>query len=107
VMTGVQLRSRVRHPRLLSDEEIRQAHRVYMDGRRGLRSVAAQYGISHVQLAASFHRLRLEVKGNRSTDPDVIADVIALRESNHTWSDIAGRVGLSLRQVQHIYGRKD
>lgn len=90
-------------PRLLSDEQIREAHRTYMNTDRGLRSIGAQYGISHVQLAASFVRLRLAVKGNRETDPEIIDRVKFLRDSGMKWTDIAMDVSLSLRQVHNIY----
>lgn len=94
------------HPKLLADEEIRAAHRKYTDSQRGLRSVAGEYGISHVQLAAGFHRLGLAVKGNRATDPEVIAEVLELRDrQGATWASIAAHTNLSHRQVQNIYAK--
>jgi hypothetical protein len=102
-VTSVGLRSRIGpSPRLLTDEQIREAHRKYMSG-RGLRSVAEDYRISHVQLAAGFHRLGLEVRGNRTTDPLVAAEIQALRVAGKTWGEIARIVGMSLRQVQYIH----
>lgn len=92
--------------RLLEDEEIRAAHREYMGTDRGLRRVAAGYGISHVQLAAGFVRLGLPRKGNRTTDPGVIERVVSARDSGAKWTKIAKDVNLSLRQVQNIYSKQ-
>lgn len=91
-------------PRLMSDEQIREAHRKYMASPFGLRPVAKDYGISHVQLAASFVRLQLPVKGNRATDPAVVEEIRARRdESGEKWADIAKAMRMSLRQVQQVY----
>lgn len=102
-MNGTKVRTA---PRLLSDEQIREAHRKYMRTQRGLRAVAADYGISHVQLAAGFIRLNLARRGNRTTDPEVIDRVVSLRESNMKWTEIATVVNLSLRQVQNLYAKE-
>lgn len=90
-------------PRLLTEEQVREAYRAYSTTSRGLRSVAKDYGISHVQLAASFVRHGLQPKGNRTTDPDVIDRVIALRTGGAKWTTVAESVNLSLRQAQNIY----
>lgn len=89
--------------RKLSDDEVRQAYDSYRRSRRGLRAVAKDYGISHVQLSVNFARLGLERRGNRTTDPRVVDRVIALRELGWKWTDIAADVRLSLRQTQNIY----
>jgi hypothetical protein len=90
--------------RLLTDEQIREAHHRYMASPIGLRAVARDYGISHVQLAAGFVRLQLPAKGNRTTDPTVVEEILARRdESGEKWAAIADAVNLSLRQVQQVY----
>lgn len=89
--------------RRLTDEQIREAHEKYMTTSRGLRPVAKEYGISHVQLAAGFVRLGLQRRGNRCTDPEVIERVISMRGSGEKWTTIAESVNLSLRQVQNVY----
>lgn len=89
--------------RQLTDEQIREAHGRYMASPLGLRAVAKDYGISHVQLAAGFVRLQLPVKGNRTTDPTVVEEILARRESGEKWAVIANAVNLSLRQVQQVY----
>lgn len=89
--------------RLLTDEQIREAHGKYARTSRGLRSVAREYGISHVQLAAGFVRLGLARRGNRTTDPEVIDRVIRMRTAGVKWTSIAESVNLSLRQTQNIY----
>ncbi|MGN1418503.1 MAG: hypothetical protein ACI4W6_04175 [Acutalibacteraceae bacterium] len=99
--------------RLLTDEQIRQAHREYQSGKTG-RQVAAEFYVSTPTIYKYFRALKLPVRKSVAVQNERSArawehtdEILKLRKSGKLIKEIAGQFQVSETTIQKILKKAD